>query len=88
MTTPSTWDARIKLGHPTQDALLLYGAQYGIKLFQCPTDGGNAIATFQSTDKKLVCDGNITTQTGGSVSASTFTTLSDERVKNILLMLT
>jgi hypothetical protein len=81
MTTPTTWDARIKLGHPTQDALQLYAAQYGIKLFQCPTDGGASIATFQSTDKKLVCYGNITTQTGGSVSASSFPTLSDERVK-------
>jgi hypothetical protein len=29
----------------------------------------------------MVCYGNITTQTGGSVSASTFTTLSDARLK-------
>jgi hypothetical protein len=81
MTTPTTWDARIQLGHATQDGLLLHGGQYGIKLYQCPNDGDALITLFNSTDKRLRRFGNITTETGGSVSASTFTTLSDERVK-------
>jgi len=75
------WDARLRLGFSINDAIRLYAGPTGIALYQHANDGGAQIVIFQSTDKKAVLYGNITTQTGGSVSASTFTTLSDERVK-------
>jgi hypothetical protein len=81
MATPSVWDARIKLGHATQDGLLLYGGAYGIKLYQCPTDGGALITLFNSVDKRLRHYGNISTETGGTMTSSSFVTISDERVK-------
>jgi hypothetical protein len=82
-TTPTTWESRIQLGSAssTAEALWLMGGIAGIRLFQCPADGGAIITQFDSSTKKLRHFGNITTETGGSVSASTFTTLSDARVK-------
>jgi len=75
------WDARIRLGFSINDAIRLYAGPTGIALYQHADNGGAQIVIFQSTDKKAVFYGNITTQSGGSVSASTFTTLSDQRVK-------
>ncbi len=55
--------------------------QQELPFYQHADNGGNQILILQSTDKKALFYGNISTQTGGSVSASTFTTLSDQRVK-------
>jgi hypothetical protein len=59
----------------------MYGGPTGIAFYQHADNGSASILILQSTDKKAVFYGNIVTQTGGSVSASTFTTLSDQRVK-------
>jgi hypothetical protein len=81
-TAPGTWDARLRLGFTSvNDAVRMYAGPYGIQFYQHADNGGALIMALQSTDKKTICYGNITTQTGGSVSASTFTTLSDARVK-------
>ena len=81
--TPTQWDARIQLGvaSSTADALLFLGGVAGIKIYQCPGDGGAIVSQFYSSDQRFRHFGNITTETGGSVSASTFTTYSDMRIK-------
>ncbi len=81
MANPSAWDKRLVLGHTTNDGVKLYGGTFGVTIYQHANDGGNAITQFNSTDKRLRHFGNITTETGGSVSASSYITLSDERVK-------
>jgi hypothetical protein len=81
LANPALWDKRLVLGHTTNDGIKLYCGTFGTTIYQHANDGGNAITQFNSTDKRLRHFGNITTETGGSVSASTFTTLSDERVK-------
>jgi hypothetical protein len=82
-TTPTTWDSRIQLGvaSSTADALLLSGGVAGIKVYQCPGDGGAIVSQFYSSNKRFRHFGDITTETGGSVSASSYITYSDMRIK-------
>jgi hypothetical protein len=82
---PALYDKRLLLGHTTNDAIRMYAGPLGIYCYQHADHGAALMSRIQSTDKQAVFYGNITTQTGGSVSASSFVTLSDERVKTNII---
>ncbi len=69
------------LGHTTNDAVRIYAGPSGIIFYQHADDSAATMLNLNSSTKKATFYGNISTQTGGSVSASSFPVLSDQRVK-------